>query len=414
MKDKKLFSWVLYDWGNSAFSTSVMAGFFPVFLKAYWGAGTDPQTTTAQLGLAIGFSSMIMALASPFLGVLSDLRGLKKKLLFIFMVMGALSSVALAFLGQGEWAWALIIYSVAMIGFNASSVFYDSLLPSLAQGHRMDYASSLGYAMGYLGGGLLFLINVIWYLKPELFGFSGGVQAVQASFVSVGIWWFLFTLPLMKNVPEPKFVASTAKGFWNSSLESIQTLQRTLLHILKDKNIAIFLLAYWFFIDGVYTVMTMAVDFGMAIGLESSHLIGALLVTQFVGFPCAYFFGTLTKRWGCRKPILFCLGVYMLTLVFGANMSQSWHFYVLAGLVGSVQGGVQSLSRSLFGKMVPVEKSGEYFAFFNLMGRFAAILGPMLVSLTVLTTGSSRWGLVSIMVLFVLGGGLLLKVRETA
>jgi UMF1 family MFS transporter len=326
-------------------------------------------------------------------------------------VLGAIGCVALGFLGPGQWVGALWIYGLSYMAFNASCVFYDSLLPSLARGTEMDYASSLGYSLGYLGGGLLFLINVIWYLKPDLFGFPDGVTAVKASFMSVGVWWLVFSIPLLKNVPEPAFERSL-NNLWALTLQSLKTLRLTFSHLLKDRNILTFIISYWLFIDGVYTVITMAVDYGMGLGLESKHLIMALLITQFIGFPFAWLFGLITPRFGCRKPILFCIFIYALTVILATFMSTAWHFYALAAVIGMVQGGVQSLTRSLFGNMVPPEKSGEYFAFFNLVGKFASIMGPLLVGLTVLMTGSPRFGMMGLLVLFILGGLLLGRVKE--
>ena len=412
MKNKKILSWAMYDWANSAFATTIMAGFFPVFLKKYWGSGIDPIHTTAQLGTTLSLASFGIALVSPFLGVLSDSRGSKKIFLFVSMLFGVAGCIALGALQEGQWVEALIIYGLSYMAFNASCVFYDSLLPSIARGTEMDYASSIGYSLGYLGGGLLFLLNVMWYLKPEWFGFSDGIMAVKASFISVGIWWFIFTFPLMKNVPEPAQLLKNTQGLWKMTVDSVATLKATFKDLLKDKNILTFMVSYWLFIDGVYTVITMAVDFGIGLGLESKDLISALLITQFIGFPCAWIFGLVTPKFGCRKPILFCIFVYSVAVILATGMSAAWHFYALAAVIGMVQGGVQSLSRSLFGNMVPAEKAGEYFAFFNLVGKFASIFGPLLVAVTVLLTGDQRLGMMGLLVLFIVGGYLLFRVRE--
>jgi UMF1 family MFS transporter len=298
-----------------------------------------------------------------------------------------------------------------LMAFSGASVFYDSLLPFVAIEKDMDYASSLGYAMGYLGGGVLFAINVGMYLSPTTFGLRDGVQAVQVSFITVAIWWAVFSLPLAKNVAEPKTQVST-KNILHLSVESFHHIQRSFKELIREKNILMFMMAYWLYIDGVYTVMTMAVDYGASIGLESKDLIAALLITQFIGFPCAYFFGRVTSRWGSKKPILFCIGIYTLTVIFATGMTQAWHFYLLATVIGMVQGGVQSLSRSMFGRMIPKEKSGEYFGLFNLVGRFASIFGPLVVAIGVTMTGNSRMGMMGLLILFVLGGFLLSRVRE--
>lgn len=410
IKDKKILSWALYDWANSAYATTVMAGFFPLFFQKYWSAGTDSVVTTARLGTAISLSSLVIALCSPMLGAMADLRSHKKAYTFAFMLLGAICCASMYFIPQGNWQAAIIAYGVSMMAFNASCVFNDSLLPYVAEGRKMDYASSVGYAMGYLGGGLLFLLNVIVYLKPELFGLADGAAAVKVAFVSVAIWWFVFTFPLMKNVPEPK--ALFTGPFLEMMQKSLANLKQTLRDLVKQKNILYFVVAYWLYIDGVYTVMTMAVDYGASLGLEASALITALLLTQFIGFPCAWYFGTITAKRGQKTPILFCIGVYGLTVILASQMSQAWHFYALAAVIGMVQGGVQSLSRSLFAQMIPKESSGEYFGIFNLVGRFASILGPLIVGFTTYLSGQHRFGMMGLLFLFVLGGALLLKVKE--
>lgn len=411
MKNKKVLSWAFYDWANSAFATTVMAGFFPVFLKQYWGQGIDPVITTAKLGTTLSLAGAGIAILSPFLGVLADMKAYKKIFLAIAILMGAAGCFILGHLEGGDWATALLVYGLTYMAYNASCVFYDSLLPSISKGHEMDYASSLGYSLGYLGGGILFLLNVLWYLKPEFFGFADGVSAVKASFMSVSVWWILFSVPLFLNVPEPRMNVNP-RPVWTLTLEALRTLRQTAKDLKLHPQLLTFMVAYWLYIDGVYTVITMAVDFGIGLGLQSQDLISALLITQFIGFPCAWAFGYLASRWGCRKPILFCIGVYALTVILATQMSAAWHFYALATVIGLVQGGVQSLSRSLFGKMVPLEKCGEFFAFFNLVGRFASIIGPLVVGLTVYLTHNQRTGMLGLLVLFTAGGVLLLRVQE--
>lgn len=409
--DKKVLSWALYDFGNSAFSTTVMAGFFPIFFKMFWSSGVDPVISTARLGTTISISSLIIAMLSPTLGVVADLKGVKKIFCLGFTVIGALACVHMAFIPMGDWWMAMIAYGVAMMAFNAGTVFYESLLPFVSTGRNLDFASSFGYAMGYLGGGILFLINVLMHLFPAAFGIQDGTVAIQVSFVTVGVWWILFSAPLAKNVPEPQ-VEINKDNAYRLTVRSLQTLKNTFKDLLVEKNTLLFIVAYWLYIDGVYTVMAMAVDFGMAIGLQSKDLIVALLITQFIGAPCAYYFGTVTHKWGARKPILFCIFIYSLTVILATQMSQAWHFFLLAMVIGMVQGGVQSLSRSLFARMTPPKLSGEYFGLFNLVGRFAAILGPVLVGFGALLTGSPRLGMLGLLALFVIGGILLWNVRE--
>jgi UMF1 family MFS transporter len=410
IKDKKVLSWALYDWANSAYSTTVMAGFFPLFFQKYWSAGADSTITTTRLGTAISVSSLIIAIISPILGAVADLRSHKKLYTFLFMIVGALSCAWMFFIDRGDWWSAILAYGISMMAFNASCVFYDSLLPYVASGRGLDYASSLGYAVGYLGGGVLFLFNVIMLSFPEKFGLAGKEEAVKFAFLTVGLWWIIFSFPLMKNVPEPK---SAFKGsFFEMISLSFGSLWKTLRSLFKERNLLYFILAYWLYIDGVYTVMTMAVDYGVSLGLEAKDLMMALLLTQFIGFPCAWAFGTVTFRWGLRKPILVCIQAYAVTVVLATQMRTALHFYALALMIGVVQGGVQSLSRSFFAQMIPRESSGEYFGLFNLVGKFASILGPLIVAWTVYFTGEHRLGMAGLLVLFLLGGGLLLKVKE--
>ncbi|WP_374035394.1 MFS transporter [Bdellovibrio bacteriovorus] len=408
---KKILSWAFYDWANSGYATTVMAAFFPVFLKQYWSVGTDAVVTTARLGVTISVSSLAIALMSPTLGVIADMKGYKKLFCMVFTLIGVVGCAWMGFIPQGDWVSALWAYGITLAAFNAASVFYDSLLPYVAELKYMDFASSLGYSLGYLCGGVLLLLNVLMALYPLSFGIPDATVATKLSFMIVSVWWLAFSLPLMKNVPEPDAERSV-KGIGTLTLESLRTLKGTLKALMKERNLFMFMVAYWLYIDGVYTVMTMAVDYGISIGFESKDLIAALLITQFIGFPCAYFFGTLTKRWGAKMPILVCIIVYGVTVIAATQMKTATHFYLLATVIGLVQGGVQSLSRSMFGRMIPKEASGEYFGLFNLVGRFASILGPLVVAAGAMLSGSSRWGMVGLLVLFVSGGVLLAMVKE--
>lgn len=409
---KTILSWSFYDWANSSYSTTIMAGFFPVFFKSFWSQGFSAIDTTAKLAMTVSLSSLLIAIMSPTLGAIADHKGHKKRFLLFFMLIGVISSGALAFIPEGEWLSAAIVYGLGMIAINGSGVFCDALLPFVARKQNLDYASSLGYSLGYLGGGLLFALNVAMYLMPGVFGFSSGVEAVQASFLSVAIWWLVFSLPLVFYVSEPKPQVENKKDWFSLTVDSVISLKQTCVEIKKNKNLFYFILAFWLYIDGVYTVITMAVDYGISLNFESKDLIAALLITQFVGFPATYLFGTVSKKWGCRKPILLCIGIYSLTVMLASQMKTPMHFYWLAAIIGLVQGGVQSLSRSMFAKMTPEEKSGEYFGFMNLIGKFASVLGPVIVALTVLIVRKSEYGLMGLLILFAAGGYLLMKVEE--
>jgi MFS transporter, UMF1 family len=409
--NKKIFSWALYDWANSVFYTTVMAGFFPVFFKQYWSGEVNATLSTERLGWILGISGFLLAVLSPTMGVISDKRKMKKKLLFSTMMLGALCTLGLYFVPAGDWSSAALLYGCALFMASASAVFYDSLLTSVCEPKQYDFVSSFGFSLGYLGGGLLFLLNVVMVLKPEFFGLADKGEAVKWSFVLVAVWWFIFTLPLMKNVPEPE-APPTNKSIMALTLETLQELKVLFIEIMQDKNLFYFILGYWFYIDGVFTVMSMAVDFGLALGFESADLMKALLITQFVGFPAAYLFGTMAnKKISSRNLILVGLGIYAITIIGASQMSQAWHFYALAFIIGLCQGGVQALSRSLFAHLIPKEKSGEYFGFFNMLGKFASVLGPILVALFARYTSDSRQTILSLLILILAGGYLITKVK---
>lgn len=409
--NKEVFSWALYDWANSVCAVTVMTAFVPVFLTDYWSLGVDPTITTARLGLANSFTSVLVAFMAPALGVVADRRGHKKLFCFLFMLLGALSAIALAFIGKGDWFLALTVFGLCMIGYNSSLVFYDSMLPSISTKESADHASSVGYSLGYLGGGILFLINILMCTKPQLFGLQDAVEGVKASFISVGVWWMMFSIPMFKNVSEPAFEKETI-SIWKSLIQNSGATFATLRKMSQDRNLFTFLLAYWLYIDGVYTVMTMSVDYGKAINMGNSDMMAALLMVQFIGFPFAILFSSFARFWGCRIPILISIMAYGIAVLLATRMSEAWHFYALAGLIGCTQGGVQALSRSLFSKMTPANCAGEYFGIFNLVGRFAAILGPLLVAMGSYLTGNPRFGLMGLIILFVLGGALLWRVNE--
>lgn len=410
--NKAQWSWALYDWANSAFATTIMAGFFPVYFKSFLSQGADPTHSTQKLGVALTVGGVILAVINPFLGVLSDFGQLKKKLTLLFMLIGVFFCLALSTVNAGDWLNGLLIYTFAYVAFTASTSFYDSLLNSVSNEANSHQVSALGYSLGYIGGGLLFLVNVLMYLKPEIFGIESGIKAVQISFVTVGFWWMIFSLPLLLFVKEESGRTKNNSFLKLLSL-SLNELKNTYFEIKNQKNIFLFMIAFWFYIDGVYTVITMAVDYGLSIGLESKHLIAALLITQFVGFPTSLAFGWIAHKWGSKIPLLFCLIVYSGVVVFATQMTQEIHFYILAATIGSVQGGVQALSRSLFSKMIPVGRSGEYFGLLNMVGKFASILGPLIVTMTVFFTNDSRLGLLGLLILFIAGALLLSQIKES-
>jgi len=410
LRNKLVLSWALYDWANSVFSTTVISGFFPVFFKEFWSAGVDPTVSTAQLGFANSCSSALVALTLPFVGALIDVRPWKKTFLGAFTAASIISLILLMTVGRGSYFQAALIYAISSGCYSAACAIYDSLLPSVTGHEDSDLVSSLGYALGYLGGGLLFAINILMYLKPGWFGLDSGAAGVQWSFLTVGLWWLLFSLPLFLFVDEKAVVEQ--KDLRGTLRQSFGSLVRTCLEILETKSLLFFLLSYWLYIDGIYTVVKMAIDYGIAIGFEAKELIAALLVTQFVGFPSALAYSYLGERVGTRKAILVGLFCYAIIVCWACLMSKPWEFYCLAAFIGLVQGGVQALSRSYFLRLIPAEKSGEYFGLFNLVGKLAAIVGPALVGLVAMLTSSSRLSISSLLVLFLLGALLLALVNE--
>jgi UMF1 family MFS transporter len=403
-------SWALYDWANSAFATTVLAGFFPLFFKKYWSAGSDVTVSTFQLGVANAVASLVVALLAPVLGAIADRSGARKRYLLLFAGMGVVMTGCMALVGAGQWPVAVGIYLFALIGFSGSNVFYDALLLDAAPHGRIDRVSALGFALGYLGGGVLFSFNVALTLWPETFGLADATAAVKVSFVSVAIWWALFSLPLLfyfREIP----LSDQVRG-WAAVRSGISQLAGTFRALRHMRVVLVFLFAYWLYIDGVHTVIRMAIDYGLAIGLEANDLIVALLLTQFVGFPSAVVFGRLGEAIGAKTAILLGLVVYVFVCVWGYYIREPWEFFVLAGTIGLVQGGVQALSRALYARLIPANKAGEFFGFYNMLGKFAAILGPLIMGVVSITTGDPRISILAIIVLFLAGGGLLLAVNE--
>ena len=398
----------MYDWANSAFATTVMAGFFPLFFKAYWADPGNPEESTFYLGLANSLASIIVAALAPFLGAIADRGSAKKKFLFTFAFFGIVMTSGLWFVAQGYWQMAVIFYVAASVGFSGGNIFYDSLLPSIADESKVNYASSLGYALGYIGGGLLFLLNVLMFKFPETFGLSDSAAAVKLSFVSVAIWWALFSIPVMLFVREPQIYDRVPLS--KAVTLGWKQLRKTFRDIRHLKVVGLFLLAYWFYIDGVDTIVKMAVDYGMSLNFEESALITALLIVQFVAFPAALIYNWIASRIGTKRAIEIAIMAYCFITLLGYFMQTEQHFFVLAILVGLFQGGIQALSRSLYTRLIPAEKAAEFFGFFNMLGKFAAVLGPMLMGSVTLLTGNARLGILSILILFAIGWYLLRKV----
>lgn len=401
-------SWAFYDWANSAFATTIMAGFFPIFFKQYWSAGADVTVSTFRLGLANSIASLTIAILAPLLGAIADTSARKKSFLGLFACLGILMTAGLFLVEQGNWQFAVLLYVGASLGFLGGNIFYDSLIHSVSDEQNLDRVSALGFALGYLGGGLLFAVNVAFTLKPEWFGLADAAEAVRWSFVTVAVWWALFAIPLFRYVKEPP--ASVAVSGLTAIRGGFRQLRQTFSQIRRMRVIALFLGAYWLYIDGVDTIVVMAVDYGMSLGFAPESLIVALLITQFVGFPAALVFGQIGARHGPKTGIYIALAVYLVVTVWGAYLHSETQFYVLAAVLGLVQGGIQSLSRSLYARIIPPDQSAEFFGFYGLLGKFAAIIGPALVGVVSYSSGSPRIAILSIAILFIIGGLLLARV----
>ena len=408
---KSAWSWAFYDWANSAFATTVMAGFFPLFFKSFWATDLSAIESTAVIGTTNSLSGVFIMVLAPILGAYSDLGKLKKKLLAFFALLGIFCTGYLYFIPQGEWFTAAFFYTVAVIGFSGGNIFYDSLIVSVSDEQQRNKVSSLGFSLGYLGGGLLFIVNVLMYLNPSWFGLTSEVEAVLWSFLSVAVWWAVFSLPTFMNVTETGSL-SISTSFLFTMKEAFRAVISTIREIKKFKRVALFLVAYWLYIDGVDTIIRMATAYGSDIGLSTSSMITALILTQFIGFPATLIFGVYADKIGFKRVLTIGVSVYILICFYSAYMSTALEFYILAGTVGLVQGGIQAISRSFFSNLIPKNKEAQFFGFYNLVGKSAVIVGPALVSWVALMFGNPRYGILSLLFLFVPGLILLRMVPE--
>ena len=405
---RQTLSWAVYDWANSAFATVVIAGFFPVFFTEFWAVDLAAAKSTQWLGYTSSAAGLILVATAPVLGALADQLGAKKRFLLGFTLLGVLVTGALFWLGAGHWQAALALYLLGLLGFFGGNIFNDALITDVAAPDDYERVSSLAYALGYLGGGLLFAVNVVMVLMPERFGFASQGDAVQTAFLMVALWWALFTVPLALIVPESR---GTGRRTLGAAIQgAFAELSGTLRQIRRLPNTFLFLIAYWFYIDGVDTIIFMAVKYGLDLGFASDSLMVALLITQFVGFPAALVFGRLGARWGPKPSILLAIGIYAVVVLAASQMTRVEHFYLLAASIGLVQGGIQALSRALFASLIPAGQTAEMFGFYNMIGKFAAVLGPFLVGSTAALSGNPRLSLLPILGLFLIGALLLWRV----
>ena len=408
---RELRAWAFYDWANSAFVTTIVAAAFPIFYSSVAAADLPKDEATARYAFTTAIALALVALMTPVLGAVADYLGAKKRLLGSFLVLGVLATATMFFIGRGDWLFASVVFVFGNVGFSGANVFYNSLLPHIAREDEIDRVSTAGYALGYLGGGLLLAINLAWILAPGTFGLADAEVATRVSFVSVALWWLGFSIPLFRRVHEPpRQLESDEVASLNPARVAVTRLVETFHEIRGYRHAFLFLLAFLAYNDGISTIIRMATVYGTEIGLGQTDLIGAILLVQFVGIPCTFLFGLLAGRIGAKRALYLGLSVYVLVSVLGFLMSEALHFYALAILVGMVQGGSQGLSRSLYASLIPRHKSAEFFSFFAVGDKFAGILGPFVFGLVTALAGGGRLAILAVIAFFIIGMALLTRV----
>jgi UMF1 family MFS transporter len=415
-RKRAIWAWTMYDWANSAFATTIMAAVLPVYYTSVAAANLPPNIATAYWGFTTSISALLAAIISPILGAMADFSGAKKRYLTIFMILGVSGTALLYFVRTGDWLLGSLFFILGNIGFAGSLVYYDALLPHVAGPDELDRVSSRGYAMGYIGGGVLLAINLAMILfVPGFFPPEQEAEITQLmtrmAFLTVAVWWFIFTLPLLKYVSEPKRRILPGEEKFNPVQASFSRLSTTFKEIRNYRDLSIFLLAFWVYANGIGTIITMATAYGNEIGIGQTTLIGTLLMVQFLAAPFAILFGRLAKRIGPKKAIYLSLSVYTLISIMGYFLQFEWQFWALGALVATVQGGSQALSRSVMGRMIPKSKSAEFFGFFSVFEKFANIAGPFLFGVVSTLTGASRLSIVSLIFFFGIGMLLLSRVN---
>jgi UMF1 family MFS transporter len=401
-------SWILYDCANSAQTLIVTTAILPIFFKTYAAPEMTDEQSTFWWGLGNTVAALIVAVMAPILGAFADHRGIKKKLFAAFLVGGVCSTAALTFVSEGGWQLCLVIYACSTIGFYGATVFYDSFLVDVTESDRMDWVSSMGFACGYIASTVPYILCMLLITFHASVGFDSPVPATRIAFLITAVWWFALSIPMLRNVEQKYWVPPSDHPI----RESLDRLFQTIREIPKYRHLFLFLLAFFLYIDGVHTIYKMAMPFGIDVGIGTSELMVILLYTQVVAFPFAILYGKLAARFTAKRMILVGIGTYFVVTVLAYNISASWHFWALATLIGTAQGGIQSLSRSFYGKLVPKDRSAQFFGFYDIFGKFAAILGPVMVGGFGLALGDTRKGVFSLILLFLAGGLLLLKVDE--
>jgi len=401
-------AWAMYDWANSAVQTTIIAAVFPIYYQKVAAAGQPAAVSMSRFAWATTIAILIVAIVAPLLGAIADYTAIKKKLLGVFVAIGAVACAAMYGIGPGDWKLALVLFVIVNVGVAGSIVFYESLLPHLVEEKDLDRVSSAGYAIGYLGGGTLLAINLLMIQKPALFGIPDAGVGTRLALSSVAIWWVAFSIPLFRKVPEPAVrLERDERAGDNAFVTGVRRLSETFHELRRYRNAFILLLAFLLYNDGIQTMIRMATIYGTGIGLPESAMITALLLTQFIGVPCAFVFGWIAQRIGAKTAVFGGLAVYVLITILGYFMRTAVHFFALAILVGMVQGGTQALSRSLFASMIPRHKSSEFFAFFSVFERYAGVLGPAIFAFVVERSGSGRSAILAVAVFFVIGAAIL-------
>jgi UMF1 family MFS transporter len=404
----ELRAWAMYDWANSAFVTTIMTAVFPIYYAKVAGQHLQPDAAELRYTLSTTLGLAIIAIVSPFLGAVADFLPVKKRLIGVFLAIGLVSVSGMFFIGPGDLLLASVLFIVSNIAVNGSFVFYDALLPHIAREDEMDRVSSAGYAMGYIGGGVLLAVQLAWIMKPGWFGLPEGTLPTRLAFVSVAVWWLVFAIPLFRQVPEPAVVLKASSGEIGTVFKaSVVQLGTTLRELRAFRDAFLMLLAFLIYNDGIGTIFRLATTYGNRIGLDQTALIGAIMITQFVGVPFAFLFGNLAGRIGAKPAIFLALVAYTFISIGGYYMQTETHFLLLALGVGMVQGGAQALSRSLFASMIPRHKSGQFFGFFAVIEKFAGIMGPAVWAAMLVIGGPSRAPILSVIGFFVVGGILL-------
>jgi MFS transporter, UMF1 family len=403
-------SWVFYDWANSAYSILITTAIFPLYFKAAAKeAGLAASTSTAYWGYANSFATLLISLCAPILGSIADFKGFKKRFFTFFFALGIVFTLLLAVVPSNQWIILLICYMITVIGFGGTNIFYDAFLVDVTTEERMNKISSRGYAMGYIGSTIPFIIGIALILLSDRGVLPLTVSvASQAAFAITALWWGLFTIPMLKHVKQVYYKERVANPISNGFKQLFETFKKIKLY----RPLFLFLIAYFFYIDGVNTIITMSTAYGSDLGIDSTNLLIILFATQVVAAPFAILYGRLADKFKSKTMLLVGIFIYIVICTYAYFLKTTLDFWILAMLVASSQGGIQALSRSYFAKLVPKESSNEFFGFYSIFYKFAAILGPFLVGFTAQLTGNTNSGVFSLIVLFIIGGIILLRVPE--